>query len=1209
MNTKNTSFAAICAAIFGTLVNPTAVRAQTNYYWNAPTGAAGTWNTATSNWSTVAAGPVNYTWTNSGNERANFGNTAGTVTLGAPITAYGLVFSTTGYTITGNTLTLAGAGGIIDTGTVSATISSILADTGGVGLTKNGTGTLTLSGANTFTGATNITAGVVAISNASALGTTAGATTVTAGAALNASGSISVAELLTLNGTGISNAGALRSTSGTNTFSGLITLGSAARINADAGTLTLSGGITGPNQNLTLGGAGNISVTNDIVTGSGTLTKDGNGTVTLNGVNTYTGTTTVTAGVLQFNAATAIGGAGTSVTVTSPGAASAGYAIDQAFLGRIDTASTGTIALAVDSANNLDFSAAGANLATARLGGNANATYSGVLTPNGTTYRLGGGGGTLTLPNGLPDVGGATNVDAGISGNNSTVIINGASAYTGTTTVNGGVLQFGSAGSIGGTGASITVTNPGAVSAGFAIDQAFLGRFVNTSTGTIALGVNSANNLNFGAAGANLTAARLGAIAAVTYSGTLTPNGTTYRLGGGGGTLTMANPLVDVGGATNLEAGATGALGVVLLPVAATYTGTTAVNGGTLRAGAANVFTAGAHTVATGAILDLAGNNQTIGSIAGAGTVALGAGSLTTGGNNSSTAFSGVFTGTGTLTKTGTGTLSLSTNSTWTGPLIVNGGGVLSYANQTNLNTAAGSGTMTLDNGTLRNTLVGNAGTFSPTARNIVLGAGGGTLEWGGTATNADLIIVQTGTVISGTAGGALNKAGTGIISVVTAATYDGPTNVLAGVLRVRTNNNVFPVTTPLTISTGAAFDVNNLSQTVGSLSGSGIVAIIGGNLTVNGSTTTTFSGWIANSINTGTTTTGTFTKAGSGTLILTGDSSVGHTIPTGNAVTSVFNPYQANFNVTGGTLQIQADNNLGVAPATATAGKLILNGGALSSAVTMTISPNRGMALGAASGTLDVATGTTLTYAGVVANNGAVTGNLIKTGAGTLTLTGVNTYTGTTTINGGTVLANNASGSATGAGAVTVATLGTLGGTGMIAGPVTVAGTLAPGASIGQLTVDNNVTFSTGSSLAAELGANAGGTADNLRLTGTARILNLSNGGATTLLLSPAGFTGSAGGPATFVLASLPADGVVQVNATPVTGNISSFVVGTGSSGPVTINPALLTGLVSGDSFQLSTTGTSVILSFTPVPEPTTVLGVSALAAGALAALRRRRR
>ena len=72
------------------------------------------------------------------------------------------------------------------------------------------------------------------------------------------------------------------------------------RINSDAGTLTLSGGISGSNFGLTVGGAGNTTINSVIGTGTGAFTKDGAGTVYLTGANTYSGLTTVNGGVLEL---------------------------------------------------------------------------------------------------------------------------------------------------------------------------------------------------------------------------------------------------------------------------------------------------------------------------------------------------------------------------------------------------------------------------------------------------------------------------------------------------------------------------------------------------------------------------------------------------------------------------------------------------------------------------------------------------------------------------------------------------------------------------------------------------------------------------------------------------------------------------------------------------------------------------------------------
>ena len=97
------------------------------------------------------------------------------------------------------------------------------------------------------------------------------------------------------------------------------------------------------------------------------------------------------------------------------------------------------------------------------------------------------------------------------------------------------------------------------------------------------------------------------------------------------------------------------------------------------------------------------------------------------------------------------------------------------------------------------------------------------------------------------------------------------------------------------------------------------------------------------------------------------------------------------------------------------------------------------------------------LTYAGAISGTGAMT----KQAAGKLVLTGVHSYTGATTVSAGTLLVNGVIG-VIGASTVTV-TGGTLGGNGLVKGPVTVQsnGRLAPGLSIGVLTISNALTLS----------------------------------------------------------------------------------------------------------------------------------------------------
>jgi autotransporter-associated beta strand protein len=257
---------------------------------------------------------VNFSGTISGGNSLTVNATGGTVMLTGTNTYTGNT------TISGGTLVIGGSGSLNSgnyTGTISNAgtlkyssstdqiLSGVISSTGSLIKDTSTSSLLNLSGANTYTGSTTISAGVLKASNAAALGATSTGTTVANGAALEITTSINT-EPLTLNGSGISNGGALRNISGDNSYTGLITQASNSRINSDSGTLTLdvSGNAITGTHNLTFGGAGNITVTDPIATSTGTLTKDGSGILTFSAANTYSGTTTISAGtlVLQNNA-------------------------------------------------------------------------------------------------------------------------------------------------------------------------------------------------------------------------------------------------------------------------------------------------------------------------------------------------------------------------------------------------------------------------------------------------------------------------------------------------------------------------------------------------------------------------------------------------------------------------------------------------------------------------------------------------------------------------------------------------------------------------------------------------------------------------------------------------------------------------------------------------------------------------------------------
>jgi autotransporter-associated beta strand protein len=134
--------------------------------------------------------------------------------------------------------------------------------------------------------------------------------------------------------------------------------------------------------------------------------------------------------------------------------------------------------------------------------------------------------------------------------------------------------------------------------------------------------------------------------------------------------------------------------------------------------------------------------------------------------------------------------------------------------------------------------------------------------------------------------------------------------------------------------------------------------------------------------------------------------------------------------------------------------------------------------------------------YGGTIIDNSTANPDskleIVKTGSGTQVFTGNNTYTGTTTVTAGSLIINGNQSSAIGV--LTVASGATLGGSGTIGGATHISGSLAPGNSIGTLTVANDVTWSGGEAWVFELGSSAptlegastgGSSQDQLAITG----------------------------------------------------------------------------------------------------------------------------
>jgi fibronectin-binding autotransporter adhesin len=174
----------------------------------------------------------------------------------------------------------------------------------------------------------------------------------------------------------------------------------------------------------------------DVSGGTINLVKTGAGKQILSGSNSYAGSTSVNGGVLQFNSANSIGGSGSNVTVAAGAAAAAGYAIDQAFLNRINPASTGAVALAVNSSNALNLS----NLPNVSFAAVGSISYGGVLTPpSSNLFRLGGvSGGTLVFSSSANAFNGA---NAGLWINPGSVIIKSFPNGGPLSILNGGLLR------------------------------------------------------------------------------------------------------------------------------------------------------------------------------------------------------------------------------------------------------------------------------------------------------------------------------------------------------------------------------------------------------------------------------------------------------------------------------------------------------------------------------------------------------------------------------------------------------------------------------------------------------------------------------------------------------------------------------------------------------------------------------------------------
>ena len=278
--------------------------------------------------------------------------------------------------------------------------------------------------------------------------------------------------------------------------------------------------------------------------------------------------------------------------------------------------------------------------ASLSVGASGNATYNGTLTPSGTVYNLGGGGGTLVF---------ASSISART-----------ASACTDRGFWRSPIRQTVSAAAPCCTAGNWTPMRRHALGTGpLSISG---GTLANTSGAALTLSTNNAqywnadftyagaNDLNLGTGNVSLSGSRTVTVA----SNTLTVGGAIS--GGSGDSLTKAG------------------MGTLVLAGSDTYSGGTTINAGILQAGNANALGPATNslTVASGT-LDTHGFSIGVGSLSGSGHIdnlsGTGVYTLTVGSGDSDSNFSGSIGTTGTsqsttgliaLAKVGAGTLVLS---------------------------------------------------------------------------------------------------------------------------------------------------------------------------------------------------------------------------------------------------------------------------------------------------------------------------------------------------------------------------------------------------------------------------------------------------------------------------------------------------------------------------------------------------------------------
>jgi autotransporter-associated beta strand protein len=396
---------------------------------------------------TDGAATTNYTLAGAQTQTANtVGNTlrytgaAQTLALGTTsLGLKGLMNSGTGLlTISGT----AGNPGVVTTGelniasnTLGITISAVISGNGSLVYGGPSAGVLTLSGVNTYNGGTTINSGNVRADSSSALGSSS--VTVASGGGLQVSG-VTIGNTINLNGPM-----ALSLVSGNATLQGTVNVQSASIISVSSGTsLTFSGPLNLGANSVSFSGSQTVNL-NGGISGTGTLALSGGG-----GTTVITGDNSATySGQVQVNRSTvAVGHDG------SLGLGTVRLGINDQNSG---IRSTNTTARTIANVITLAGSGGTGNIFTF---GSSTPSANGNLTfTNTTAINLGGSNRRFVVNN-------TTQFDAGFTAGTltmqtgtGTLILRGASNYTGATSINAGTLIVGvnGVGSLGNTATSV----------------------------------------------------------------------------------------------------------------------------------------------------------------------------------------------------------------------------------------------------------------------------------------------------------------------------------------------------------------------------------------------------------------------------------------------------------------------------------------------------------------------------------------------------------------------------------------------------------------------------------------------------------------------------------------------------------------------------------------------------------------------------------